>query len=165
MAAGVLIIAGILPIKETYSSIDWPVIVLLAAMIPVGEAFETSGSADMVTRQLLGIGHYPVWLILGLIMTITIALSNIINNAATVVLMAPIGINIAEGMAISEDPFLMAIAVGTSCAFLMPIGHQSNTLVMGPGSCKFSDYWKMGLTLTIGMIMLGVPLILHFWPA
>lgn len=166
MAAVVMVVADILPLRDMYTSIDWPIIVLLAAMIPVGEAFETSGAADLITHQILNLGdHHPVWLILGLIMTITVALSNVINNAATAVLMAPIGINIAADMQVSADPFLMAIAVGASCAFLTPIGHQSNTLVMGPGGYKFSDYWKMGLPLTIGIITLGVPLILYFWPA
>lgn len=166
MAAVVLVLTGILPIRDMYSSIDWPIIVLLAAMIPVGEAFETSGAAELVTHQIMSLGdQYPIWLILGLVMTITIALSNVINNAATVVLMAPIGLNLAADLEVSPDPFLMAIAVGASCAFLTPIGHQSNTLVMGPGGYKFSDYWKMGLPLTLGMILLGVPLILFFWPA
>ncbi|WP_224995517.1 SLC13 family permease [Cesiribacter sp. SM1] len=166
MAAVAMVLTGILPLREMYTSIDWPVIVLLAAMIPVGEAFETSGAADLITYQILHLGDYhPTWLILGLLMSITIALSNVINNAATAVLMAPIGINIAADMDVSPDPFLMAIAVGASCAFLTPIGHQSNTLVMGPGGYKFSDYWKMGLPLTVGIILLGVPLILYFWPA
>jgi di/tricarboxylate transporter len=91
-------------------------------------------------------------------------LSDLINNAATVVLMAPIGITIANGLGISADPMLMAIAVGASCAFLTPIGHQSNTLVMGPGGYKFSDYWRMGLPLEIIILVMGIPLILVFWP-
>ncbi|WP_162055671.1 SLC13 family permease [Pontibacter pamirensis] len=165
MAAVVLVISRILPLREMYTSIDWPVIVLLAAMIPVGEAFETSGAADLITSQILNIGDcLPVWLVLAITMSITIALSNVINNAATVVLMAPIGINIAGELGASADPFLMAIAVGASCAFLTPIGHQSNTLVMGPGGYRFSDYWRMGLPVTLGLLLLGVPLILYFWP-
>lgn len=165
MAAVVMVISGILPLREMYTSVDWPVVVLLAAMIPVGEAFETSGAADLITSQILNIGdRLPVWLVLAIIMSITIALSNVINNAATVVLMAPIGINIAGELGASADPFLMAIAVGASCAFLTPIGHQSNTLVMGPGGYRFSDYWKMGLPVTLGLLLLGVPLILYFWP-
>ncbi|RDV16949.1 SLC13 family permease [Pontibacter diazotrophicus] len=164
-AAVAMVLSGILPLRDMYTSIDWPVIVLLAAMIPVGVAFETSGSADMVTNQILSLGdRHPIWLLLGIIMTITILLSNVINNAATVVLMAPIGINIASELGVSADPFLMAIAIAASCAFLTPIGHQSNTLVMGPGGYKFSDYWKMGLPITIGMVLLGVPLIMYFWP-
>jgi di/tricarboxylate transporter len=165
MAAVAMILAGILPLRKMYTAIDWPIIVLLAAMIPVGEAFETSGSADLITDQILSIGkQYPLWLTISLLMIITIALSNVINNTATVVLMAPIGFNIAEAMQVSADPLLMTIAVGASCAFLTPIGHQSNTLVMGPGGYQFRDYWKMGLPLTLGIILLGIPLILYFWP-
>lgn len=165
MAAVVLVLTEILPLREMYTSIDWPIIVLLAAMIPVGEAFETSGAANLITSQILYVGdQLPVWGVLTILMSITIALSNVINNAATVVLMAPIAISISEKLGASADPFLMAIAVSASCAFITPIGHQSNTLVMGPAGYKFSDYWKMGLPITILMLLLGVPLILYFWP-
>lgn len=165
LAAVILVLTKILPIKEVYLSIDWPVIILLAAMIPVGEAFESSGGAETVTKLILSIDNtYPIWLFMGILMTVTLLLSNIINNAATVVLMAPIAIKIADNFDVSTDPFLMTIAVGASCAFLTPIGHQSNTLVMGPGGYKFSDYWKMGLPLTLAIIFIGVPLILYFWP-
>lgn len=165
LAAVILVLTKILPLKEVYLSIDWPVIILLAAMIPVGEAFESSGGAETVTKLILSIDNtYPIWLFMGILMTVTLLLSNIINNAATVVLMAPIAIKIADNFDVSTDPFLMTIAVGASCAFLTPIGHQSNTLVMGPGGYKFSDYWKMGLPLTLAIIFIGVPLILYFWP-
>jgi di/tricarboxylate transporter len=165
MAAVGMVMSGILPLREMYTSVDWPVIVLLAALIPVGEAFETSGAAALITNQVLNVGDsFPIWTVLTFLMAVTIALSNIINNAATVVLMAPIGINVAKGLAVSPDPFLMAIAVGASCAFLTPIGHQSNTLVMGPGGYKFSDYWKMGLPVTLLVLLIGIPLILYFWP-
>lgn len=165
LAAVILVLTKILPIKEVYLSIDWPVIILLAAMIPVGEAFESSGGAETVTKLILSIDNtYPIWLFMGILMTVTLLLSNIINNAATVVLMAPIAIKIADNFDVSTDPFLMTIAVGASCAFLTPIGHQSNTLVMGSGGYKFSDYWKMGLPLTLAIIFIGVPLILYFWP-
>ncbi len=165
-AAVILVLTKILPIKEVYLSVDWPVIILLAAMIPVGEAFETSGAAATVTNLILSLDNeYPLWLFLGILMVVTLILSNIINNAATVVLMAPIAIKVAEGFQVSADPFLMTIAVAASCAFLTPIGHQSNTLVMGPGGYKFSDYWKMGLPVTLIIILLGIPLILYVWPA
>lgn len=164
-AAVLLVVIKILPIKEVYLSVDWPVIILLAAMIPVGEAFESSGGAETVTNLILQMNNeYPVWIFLGILMAITLLLSNIINNAATVVLMAPIAIKIAESLDVSTDPFLMTIAVGASCAFLTPIGHQSNTLVMGPGGYKFSDYWKMGLPATIIVLVIGIPLILYVWP-
>lgn len=164
-AAVILVITKILPIKEVYLSVDWPVIILLAAMIPVGEAFESSGGAETVTNLILMMDNeYPLWIFLGLLMLITLILSNIINNAATVVLMAPIAIKVAESLEVSMDPFLMTIAVGASCAFLTPIGHQSNTLVMGPGGYKFSDYWKMGLPATLLILLLGIPLIMYVWP-
>ena len=164
-AAVILVLTKILPIKEVYLSVDWPVIILLAAMIPVGEAFETSGAAATVTNLILSIDNdYPIWAFMGLLMVVTLVLSNIINNAATVVLMAPIAIKVAEGFQVALDPFLMAIAVAASCAFLTPIGHQSNTLVMGPGGYKFSDYWKMGLPVTLIILLLGIPLILFVWP-
>lgn len=165
IAAVVMIIADILPVKDLYTAIDWPVIVLLGAMIPVGEAFETSGGAALITFQILGLaGDFPIWVLVGSLMIVTMFLSDLINNAATVVLMAPVAISIAEEMTVSIDPFLMAVAVGGSCAFLTPIGHQSNTLVMGPGGYRFSDYWKMGLPLEILIILVGIPLILFFWP-
>lgn len=165
LAAVVMVLSKILPIKEVYYSVDWPVIILLAAMIPVGEAFETSGGAETVTQWMLQLGeNQPTWLFLGILMLITMLLSNVINNAATVVLMAPIAIQIAQSFSLSPDPFLMTIAVGASSAFLTPIGHQSNTLVMGPGGYKFKDYLIMGLPLTFLILLLGVPLILHFWP-
>jgi di/tricarboxylate transporter len=165
-AAVILVISKILPIKEVYLSVDWPVIILLAAMIPVGEAFESSGGAETVTNLILTMNNeYPMWVFLGVLMSITLLLSNIINNAATVVLMAPIAINVARDLGADVDPFLMIIAVGASAAFLTPIGHQSNTLVMGPGGYKFSDYWKMGLPATLIILLLGVPLVLYVWPA
>ncbi len=166
LVAVLMVLSGNLHLKELYNSIDWPVIVLLGAMIPVGAAFETSGGAIMITHQIADLGsHFPIWALIGVIMTVTIFFSSLINNAATAVLMAPIGINIARELNVSADPFLMAVAIGASCAFLTPIGHQSNTLVMGPGGYKFSDYWRMGLPLEIIIIVISIPLILIFWPA
>lgn len=165
MAAVALVLSGMLPLKEMYASVDWPVIVLLGVMIPVGAAMETTGGAHFIASQILHLGNQlPVWAILTIILVITMFLSDIINNAATVVLMAPIGISLARGLGVSIDPFLMAIAVGGSCAFLTPIGHQANTLIMGPGGYRFSDYWRMGLPLEILIVLIGVPLILFFWP-
>lgn len=160
-----MVLFRILPVKEVYTSIDWPVIVLLAAMLPVGTALETSGGAAAIAGIILNISHnLPPWAIVAIIMVVTMFLSDIINNAATVVLMAPIAISVASGLGFSVDPFLMAVAIGGSSAFLTPIGHQSNTLVMGPGGYKFTDYWRMGLPLEIVIIVVGVPLIMYFWP-
>ncbi|WP_372920293.1 SLC13 family permease [Salegentibacter sp.] len=165
IAALIMVINKILPMRIVYSAIDWPIIVLLAAMIPVGEAFETSGGADLITQYILTMsGEFPIWVLLLVLITITTILSNVINNAATVILMAPIAIKIAVEMELSADPFLMAVALSASFAFLTPIGHQSNTLVMSPGGYKFSDYWKMGLPLTLILIILSVPVIMFFWP-
>ncbi|TVR40179.1 MAG: SLC13 family permease [Bacteroidia bacterium] len=165
MAALAMVLSGVLPLKNVYHSIDWPVIVLLAAMIPVGGALETSGGADTIASQILRIGEiFPPWAILTVILVVTMFLSDIINNAATVVLMAPVAISVANGLDLSMDPFLMAVAVGGSCAFLTPIGHQSNTLVMGPGGYKFADYWRMGLPLEIIIVAVGIPMIMITWP-
>lgn len=166
LAAILMVTSRILPLKSVYKNIDWPVIVLLAAMIPVGSAFETSGAAETITVQLLKLGEgYPIWVLLGMLLLVTMLMSAVINNAATVVLMAPIAISIANSTDTSADPFLMAIAIGASAAFLTPIGHQSNTLVMSPGGYRFGDYWKLGLPLTLLILAVGIPLILLFWPA
>ncbi|MFP4488609.1 MAG: SLC13 family permease [Bacteroidales bacterium] len=165
IGAVLMVLARILPVRRFYDSIDWPVIVLLGAMIPVGTALETSGGADMIAGFVLEAGKsLAPWAILVIILTVTMLLSGIINNAATVVLMAPIAISVASGLHLSIDPFLMAVAIGGSCAFLTPIGHQSNTLVMGPGGYKFSDYLRVGFPVTMVVIVISVPLIIFFWP-
>jgi di/tricarboxylate transporter len=165
MAAVAMILTKILPIRELYTSIDWPVIVLLGAMIPVGMALENTGGADMISSRIADLDDVmPPWALLTIVMVITMLLSDIINNAATVVLMAPIAIGIANGLGYSIDPFLMVVAVGGSCAFLTPIGHQSNTIVMGPGGYKFTDYWRMGLPLDIIIVAVAIPMILLVWP-
>lgn len=164
-AAVLMVMMKILTLAEAYQSIDWPIIILLGAMIPVGEALETTGGAQMIANSLLSLsGIIPVAGTLVIALVATMFLSDLVNNAAAVVLMAPIGIHVAEGMGVSFDPFLIAIAIGASCAFLTPIGHQSNTLVMGPGGYKFGDYWRMGLILEILVVVIAIPLILIFWP-
>jgi di/tricarboxylate transporter len=165
IAALVMVLTGVLPLKEVYTSVNWPVIILLGAMIPVGTALETTGGAALIAGKILDLGQsIPAWVILTIILVVTMFLSDVINNAATVVLMAPIAIGVAHGIGASIDPFLMAVAVGGSCAFLTPIGHQSNTLVMGPGGYKFTDYWRMGLPLEVIIVALGIPAIMYFWP-
>lgn len=164
-AALVMVLAGFISLREIYDSIDWPVIVLLGAMIPVSGALETTGGAKLIADGILNIaGGAAPWITLTVILVGTMFLSDLVNNAAAAVLMAPIAISIAAGMGASADPFLMSVAVGASCAFLTPIGHQSNTLVMGPGGYKFSDYWRMGLPLEIIIVLVGIPLIMYFWP-
>lgn len=165
LAAVLSVVTGVLPLREAYRAIDWPVIVLLGAMIPVGQALETSGGAQAVAEGLLALGRsWPPTAVLTLLLGLTLVLSNIINNAAAALLMAPIADRLAAGFEVSVDPFLMAVTVGASCAFLTPIGHQSNTLVMGPGGYRFGDYWKVGLPLTVVVIVTAVPLIVWVWP-
>jgi di/tricarboxylate transporter len=164
-AATTVVVAGIVRPGELYDSIDGPVIVLLAAMIPVGAALETTGGAALVADGILALAHglASIWVI-ALLLVGTMFLSDAINNNATAVLMAPIGIQLAERLQANPDAFLMAIAVGASCAFLTPIGHQSNTLVMAPGGYRFGDYWRMGLPLEVIIGIVGVPMIMLVWP-
>jgi di/tricarboxylate transporter len=160
-----VVLTGQLTLRELYESIDWPIIVLLGAMIPVGMAFESTGASAVIAGPILSLaGKVPSWAILALLMIITMLLTDIMNNAATAVLMAPIGISIAHGLGAAVDPFLMAVAIGSSCTFLTPIGHQSNLLVMGPGGYGFGDYWRMGLPLDVLILTIGVPTILWVWP-
>ena len=164
-AAVIMILAGVVPLGEIYEHIDWPVIVLLGAMFPLGHALESSGGAGLIAGKLLMLsGFFSNAGTLAVLLAGTMLLSNVVNNAAAAVLMAPISITLAKEMGLSPDPFLMAVAVGASCAFLTPVGHQSNALVMGPGGYKFGDYWRLGLPLSIIVIVVAVPLILIFWP-
>ncbi|CAM3499725.1 SLC13 family permease [Halomonas lysinitropha] len=164
-AALLSLLAGVLPLREGYQAIDGPVIVLLAAMIPVGEALETSGGAQSIADTLLTLGaDWPIMITLAGLFIISMTLSNIVNNNAAAVLMAPIAVSLARGFDVSMDPFLMAVAVSASCAFLTPIGHQSNTLVMGPGGYLFRDYWRMGLPLSLVVLVVAIPMILLVWP-
>ena len=161
----IYIFTGILPIREIYQQVDWPIIVLLGAMIPVSDALQSTGSTQLIAEFMVSLtSGLPSWAILVIIMVLTMCLSDIINNAATALIMAPICVGIAVSMGVSADPFLMAVAVGASCAFLTPIGHQCNALILGPGGYKFSDYWRMGLPLEILIVAIGSPLILYFWP-
>lgn len=161
----VLVLTNLLSLREAYASIDGPIIVLLGAMIPVGQALETTGATRLFATQLVAItSGLPHWGILAIMIITAMALSDVINNAATAVIMAPIAASVATALDHPVDPFLMAVAVGSSCTFLTPIGHQSNTLVMGPGGYAFGDYWRMGLPLGILVVLTTVPLILRFWP-
>ncbi len=160
-----MVLTGLLSPGDIYKSIDMPVIVLLAAMLPIGQAMENTGGSKLIADGLLAVSQSaPPAVTLVILMTATMLLSNIINNAAAGVLAAPVALELAHSLEASADPFLMAVAVGASCAFLTPIGHQSNTLVMVPGGYKFGDYWRMGLPLSIVVIGTAVPLILWFWP-
>ncbi len=160
-----IVLTGELSLRELYESVDWPIVVLLGSLIPVGMALEATGGTQTIAAPILALaGDVPLWLILGLLMLVTMLISDVMNNAATAVLMGPIGISIAKGMALSVDPFLMAVAIGASSTFLTPIGHQSNLLVMGPGGYRFGDYWRMGLPLDALILVVAVPMILVIWP-
>ncbi len=160
-----LVLFELISPREIYDSIDWPVIVLLGSFIPLGAALESTGVTDVLAQWVVGVsGHVSVWGILTMVMILTMALTNLINNAATAVMMAPIAVQIATQINVNSDPFLMATAIAASSAFLTPIGHQNNVLVMGPGGYRFGDYWRMGLPLQILIVALGVPLILLVWP-
>lgn len=150
---------------EVYKSIDMPIIVLLAALLPVGKALETTGGARLIAAGLLEIAQSaPPAAMLALVMGATILLTNLVNNSAAAILVAPIALDLARGMEVSADPLLMAVAIGASCAFLTPIGHQSNTLVLEPGGYRFGDYWRMGLPLSLLVVATTVPVIMWVWP-
>jgi len=161
----VMISFNIVPLREIYTSIEWPVIVLLGSMIPIGSALEASGGTALIAQEIVNFaeGYGPV-IVLTLLMIVTMTLSDVLNNTATTVIAAPIAIDIANRLAVNPDPFLMAVAVAASCAFLTPIGHKNNTLIMGPGGYRFGDYWRMGLPLEIIVVVVSIPMILLVWP-
>ena len=164
-AVVVLLVSRFLSLQAAYQAVNWPIIVLLGAMIPVGEALETSGGALRIASLVADLGEaLPPWSMIAIVLVITMLLSDWINNATAVILMAPVGMGVAGAIGASVDPFLMAVAIGGSSAFLSPIGHQSNTIVMGPGGYRFGDYWRMGLPLDIIIIAVATPLIVWFWP-
>jgi len=156
---------NIVPLREIYTSIEWPVIVLLGSMIPIGSALEASGGTALIAQEIVNLaeGYGPV-IVLTLLMIVTMTLSDVLNNTATTVIAAPIAIDIANRLNVNPDPFLMAVAVAASCAFLTPIGHKNNTLIMGPGGYRFGDYWRMGLPLEIIVVVVSIPMILVVWP-
>ena len=152
-------------VRDLYSSVDWSVIVLLAAMVPVGLTVENSGATALIADGVARLAEVlPPWSIVLVILLVAMVLSDVMNNAATAVLMAPLAFGVAERIGVSPDPLLMAVAIGSSCAFLTPIGHQSNVLVMGPAGYRFGDYWRMGLPLEVIIVAVSVPAILWIWP-
>jgi di/tricarboxylate transporter len=153
------------PPRAAYQAVDWPVVVLLAALIPVAGAMESSGVADLIARFLLdtlALGQ-PV-LALALILVVTMTLSDLMNNAATAAVMCPIALGASAALGVAADPFLMAVAIGASCAFLTPIGHQNNTLILGPGGFRFGDYWRLGLPVELLVVVVSLPMLLLVWP-
>jgi len=164
--AAVVILVGtrLFPLREMYDSVEWPIIILLGAFLPVGAALQSTGATTLISNGIFDIaGGMPLWAMLVVIMTISAALSAVINNAATAVLMAPIAVSVADSLNANFDAFLMAVAIGASSAFLTPIGHQSNLLVMGPGGYRFGDYWRLGLPLTVVTFAVAAPMLLIIW--
>ena len=169
IALGIVVIAyvltKILPLSELYDHINWPVVVLLGSMIPLGAALDNSGGTELIAGALVSVTEgLPAWAVLTVLMIVTMTLSDVLNNTATTIVAAPVGIQMAQSLGVSPDPFLMAVAVAASSAFLTPIGHKNNTLIMGPGGYGFGDYWRMGLPLEIIVVAVSIPAILVFWP-
>ncbi len=164
-AVVVLVLSSTISINEIYESIEWPVIFLLAALIPIGEALQHTGGTDLIAGAMIGIaGDVPVWAMVGLLLVASMWLSDLIHNTPTAILMAPIAASIASGLNLNPDGFLMAVAVGAASPYLTPIGHQSNTLVMGPGGYHFADFTRVGIPLELLIVAVGVPMIMWVWP-
>lgn len=160
-----MVLLNIVPVRQVYSAIDWPVIILLGSLLPIGVAIEKSGATTWVAQQILNLlaGAEP-WQILAGLMGFTMLLANVLNNTATAVVAGPIAATMAKSLGVNVDPFLMAVAIGASCAFLTPIGHKTNTLILGPGGYKFGDFWLMGLPASLIAVAVAVPMILLVWP-
>ncbi|MEO1364219.1 MAG: SLC13 family permease [Pseudomonadota bacterium] len=169
VALGLVVVAYVLskivPLSELYTHIEWPVVVLLGSMIPLGAALETSGGTELIAGWLVALtSGMPAWAVLTVLMVVTMSLSDVLNNTATTIVAAPVGIQMAQSLGVSPDPFLMAVAVAASSAFLTPIGHKNNTLILGPGGYAFGDYWRIGLPLEVIVVAVSIPAILIFWP-
>ncbi|MGX6647702.1 SLC13 family permease [Maricaulaceae bacterium MS644] len=153
------------PLRQVYTAIDWPVIVLLGALIPVAGAMESTGAAGLLAQFLVGtIAQGNAVAALAVVLITTMFLSDVMNNAATAAVLCPIAIGIAAALGVNADSFLMAVAIGASCAFLTPIGHQNNTLILGPGGFRFGDYWRLGLLVEALVVAVSIPLLLIVWP-
>lgn len=166
-ALGVLasMVLRTVPLRQVYTAIDWPVIVLLAALIPVAGAMQSTGAADLLARFLVDtIAQGNAVVALGVVLITTMFLSDVMNNAATAAVLCPIALGISKTLGVNPDSFLMAVAIGASCAFLTPIGHQNNTLILGPGGFRFGDYWRLGLPLEVLVVAVSLPLLLVVWP-
>jgi di/tricarboxylate transporter len=166
-AAGALAVMAfkVVPPRTVYQSVDWSVIVLLGALIPVAGAMETTGAADLLAQKMLsGLAQGNAIIALTVLLVVTMCLSDFMNNAATAAVMCPIALSTATQLQVNPSSFLMAVAIGASCAFLTPIGHQNNTLILGPGGLRFGDYWRLGLPLELLVVAVSIPALLHFWP-
>ncbi|QFT30764.1 SLC13 family permease [Roseibium porphyridii] len=167
LAACVVLYAatGLISGSEVYTAVEWKVIVLLGSLIPLGQAFENAGNAQLIADGIVALtAGAPAWITLAVLMVVTMTLSDFLNNVATCLIAAPISVQIAGSLGVNSDPFLMAVAVAASCAFLTPIGHKNNTIIMGPGGYRFGDYWRIGLPLELLVLVVSIPAILVFWP-
>ena len=154
-----------LPLRALYEAVDWPVIVLLGALFPLANAMQSTGTADLMARGLMSsVAQGNAIVALLLVLLVTMFLSDLMNNAATAAVMCPVAIGSAAALGVNPDPFLMAVAIGASCAFLTPIGHQNNTMILGPGGFRFGDYWKLGIPLEMLVVVVSMPLLLIVWP-
>jgi len=166
-AAGVLALMAfrVVSLRSVYQAVDWPVIVLLGAMLPVAGAMASTGAANQIARFLLdNIAQGQAVLGLAVILIATMLMTDFMNNAATAAVMCPIALSTASQLNVNSDPFFMAVAIGASCAFLTPIGHQNNTLILGPGGFHFGDYWRMGLPTDLLVVAVSLPTLLWVWP-
>ncbi len=164
-AAALVMLSGALPPREAYDHIEWPILVVLGALIPVSESLQHTGATDLIAAALsAAAAALPAWAALALIMVSAMAVTPFLNNAATVLVMAPIAATFATTLGYRPDAFLMAVAIGAGCDFLTPIGHQCNTLVMGPGGYRFGDYARLGAPLSVIVVLIAVPLLLVVWP-
>jgi di/tricarboxylate transporter len=165
LGAAVMVSLGFMPAREVYTTVEWPVIVLLAALIPVASALETTGTAQLAADGLVAVaGSLPAHAILALVLVATMAITPLLNNAATVLLMGPIAHGVAGNIGVDSASFLMAVAIGASCDFLTPFGHQNNTLILGPGGYRFADFWKLGLPIDVIIVAVAVPLLPVVFP-
>jgi len=161
----VYVTLGIVQFSQLYESVEWPVIVLLGSMIPIGAALEASGGTALMSHVIVNLTcGLPAVAVLAVLMIVTMMISGVLNNVATALIAAPIAVDIAGRLGVNPDAFLMAVAVSASCAFLTPIGHKNNTIIMGPGGYKFGDYWRMGLPLEVIVFLVSIPMILVVWP-
>jgi di/tricarboxylate transporter len=164
-AAAALALLGIVTLKEASAAVEWPILILIGALIPIGEAVQQNGTAKLIATALTGgLAHMPSYAVLAALMAATMLVTPVLHHAAAVLVMGPIAASLAQQLGFRIDPFLMAVAFGAGSDFLSPIGHQSNTLVMGLGGYRFGDYRKLGLPLSVMVVALGVPLIMLFWP-
>ena len=165
LAATLIVLLRLIPAREAYNAVEWPIIVMLGCLIPVGEALNNTGAAKLMADGLTVLAtHLPDYLAVGLIMVVSMLVTPLLHHAAAVLLMGPVAAAVAKNLGLGVDPFLMAVAFGAASDFLTPIGHQNSTLVMGPGGYRFSDYWRLGLPLSILVAVFGTWLILLAWP-